>query len=448
MDLEAACSEALALFQELLRIDTSNPPGNELAAAELLADSLRDDGIEVRVIESAPKRGNVVARLSGDGTGGGGLLLESHLDVVPAEGQMWSHDPFGGEIHEGYVWGRGALDMKQHAAMSVMVLKLLKRKGVRLNQDLVFAGTADEETGGEVGAGFLVSEHPDLVQAEYMLGEVGGMNMQVGKADVVPIQVAEKGRCLLKLKASGSAGHGSIPIEDSALLKLCAALNRLGKTRLPQHNTAVVEGFIRGLAGTQGFARKAALLQLLTPALSSVILKQAIRDARQRRAFWALLSNTATPTVVRAGRKENVVPQTAEATVDGRLLPGQNADDLVREVASVVGSHIDIQVLSEHGATETRPMHSRLFNILCRAVRRNAPGAVPLPCLTPGYTDAKYFSKLGIRAYGFTPARFDPSSGITYHRLFHAPDERIPVEGFNWGFGALYEVVEEFCCER
>ena len=316
-----------------------------------------------------------------------------------------------------------------------------------MKRDLIFAGTADEEAGGEMGAGYLVSEHPDLVRAEYMLGEVGGMNMQIGGADIVPIQVAEKGRSLLKLIARGSGAHGSIPIEDNGLVRLSAALARLGSIRLPQHNTVVVESFIRGLSESQSLPRKLAMLQLLKPAISPVILSQAIRDSRQRRTFWALLSNTAVPTMVHAGVKENVIPEVSEATLDGRLLPGQTASDLVREVKEVVGEGIEVEILSEHLAVETRPIQSRLFNILCRTIRRHAPDAVPLPSLTPGYTDAKYFSKLGIRTYGFTPARFDPASGITYHRLFHAADERIPVEGFKWGMTALYEATEEFVRE-
>lgn len=445
MNWQSVGSEAVELLRALVRIDTSNPPGNEIQAARLLSDSLADDGIASRLLESSESRGNVVARLKGVGQSQG-LLLHSHLDVVSAQGQPWSHDPFGAEIHEGFIWGRGTLDMKHMAAMSVMVLKLIKRNNLSLKQDLLFAGTAGEETGGEEGAGFLVKEHPELVRADYMLGEVGGINLLVGGSDIVAIQVAEKGRCLLRLKAAGRAGHGSMPIHDSALVRLGEAIARLGRTRLPQHTTEPARAFIEGVAATQPLPRRLALLQLTRPRMSSLVLNKAIRDPRQRGAFWAMLSNTATPTMVRAGEKENVVPAQAEALVDGRVLPGQTAEDLVREVSKVVGPGIDIEVMSDTRPIETHPMESPLFQICKRAILRNAPSATVVPQLTPGYTDAKHFSKLGIRAYGFTPVWFDPSMGVAYHQLFHAPDERIPVEGFKWGLRVLYEAVEEYCC--
>jgi acetylornithine deacetylase/succinyl-diaminopimelate desuccinylase-like protein len=448
MEWQAARDEALDIFRQLLRVRTENPPGNEMEAVELLASKLADDGIEAETMETAPGRGNMVARLKGREARSSALVLASHLDVVSASGQSWLHPPFDAEVADGYVWGRGAVDMKHMAAMSVMVLKLLKRQGKRLKRDVVFAGVSDEETGGEHGAARLCEERPELVEGEYLLGEVGGFNVPVGEAEIVPIQVAEKGRVLLRLRAEGPAGHGSLPVEGSAVGRLGRAVDRLARIRLPIHVTRVARAFIREVAASQGLVRGSVMRQLANPSLSQLILDRAISEPGQRAAFQAMLSNTATPTMLTAGEASNVVPEGAEALVDGRFLPGQTASDLIREVRSIVGPSVTIEKVCEQQPVELRPFATAAYRALCDTVRQNAPKARPVPSLTPGYTDAKHFSKLGLKCYGFTPLWFDRRSGLVAHRLFHAPDERAPVEGFNWGLKVLYEAVCELCAEE
>jgi acetylornithine deacetylase/succinyl-diaminopimelate desuccinylase-like protein len=447
MDWEKAQQEALDLFQALIRINTENPPGNEMEAMELVASWLKKDSIEATLFETAPQRGNLVARLQGSGNRDDALILTAHLDVVSAKGQKWRYPPFDAQIADGFLWGRGTLDMKNMAAMAVMVLKYLKRNGARLKRDVVFAGVSDEEAGGRQGAAALVEEHASLLAGRDLIGEVGGFNLTVGNAVIVPIQVAEKGRVVLRLRARGPAGHGSLPLQRGAISSLSQAIARLEANRLPHHLTAVTEDFLKKVASVQGRAHSIVLKKLAHPLLAGPIMDWLIRNDAQKTAFEAMLSNTATPTMLRAGEADNVIPQRAEATVDGRFLPGQTADDLISEVAAVVGPDIEIEKVSELPPVETRPYDTALYQCLCRQVAHHAPEPVcVVPNLMPGYTDAKHFSKLGLRCYGFTPTWFEKDSAIVPHRLFHAPDERIPINGFFWGLRVLYDVVEEWCC--
>lgn len=441
IDWAKAEDEALDLFRALLRLRTVNAPDLEVGedrAAALLAERFRRDGLEPEVLMSAPGRGNVVVRLPGDGTGGPPILLSGHLDVVPADRATWTHDPFAGEVHDGWLWGRGAIDMKNMVAMSAVVLSLLARQRVRLRRDLVFAGVADEEAGCEHGSLWLAANHPDKVRAEYAISEIGGFTLHSGGRRFYPIQVAEKGICWLTITAKGTPGHGSIPNRDNPVPKIARAAERLAATRLPVHVTPVVAGQVRTLADHQPFPASVVLRSLLNPLLTDHVLDRVFPDKALASTFDAALHNTANPTCLHAGDKINQVPGEARLQVDGRLLPGQSADDFVREVRAVIGPDLDIHVDRHLPATETAwddPMAQWIREV----VARHDPDGIVVRTMIPGFTDAKAWSRLGAKCWGFSPVRLP--SGSNFSAMFHGNDERIPVDGFRWGLRALYDLV-------
>ena len=442
MDWKEIGKEAIDLFSDLLRFDTTNPPGNETPACKFLAQSLKEDGIESTIIESDKNRGNLIARL-GDPGQTNGLLLNSHLDVVPAESEQWSRPPFSGDDHDGYIWGRGAVDMKNMAAMSVMVLKLLKREKIKLTRPIIFTGVADEEAGCKQGSEFLVENHPDKVRAAYMLGEVGGFTMQFGKKTFMPVQVAEKGLCWLKMTAKGTPGHGSTPHQDNAVVKLAQATAIIGKKRLPQHITTSAERFFKNLAASQPAPARLILPLLLKPNLSDLVLNYILPKSAPINTFKALLSNTATPTMLSSGVAVNVIPSKAEVHIDGRLLPGQSPEHLISELKKLIGNDFNFEILKHQPPIEQDP-DSPLYEIIKKVVNEKLPEAELIPYIIPGFTDAQFFSRLGMTCYGFSPIKFPANASITFSELFHGHNERIPKDGFLWGLQALYEVVRQY----
>lgn len=434
---------AVRLCQQLIRIDTTNPPGDERRAADLLAGELAAAGLEPVVLESAPGRANLVARLRGTGAKPP-LLLAAHLDVVEADPATWRHPPFSGELADGCLWGRGALDMKHMAAMSVALLARLAREGVRLERDIIFAAVADEEAGCELGSKWLCANHPDLVRAEYALGEVGGFTMYLGRGVFYPVQVAEKGIAWLRARVRGEPGHGSMPREDSAVVRLSAALARLGHTRLPQHVTPALAAFVEAVAARQPRALRPLLRAILSPMLAPRLLAM-LPDRSMARSLAALLSNTASPTVLRAGSKINVIPGLAEAELDGRTLPGQTTADLMRELGAVLGPDVELEVIRSEPPTVTEPTESPLYATIREVIARREPDAEVVPYLIPGFTDAKFFSALGAKWYGFAPVKLP--RGLRFAELFHGNDERIPVDGLRWGAEVLAEVVHRFASQ-
>jgi acetylornithine deacetylase/succinyl-diaminopimelate desuccinylase-like protein len=440
---------AVKHLQALIRIDTTNPPGNETPAAEYLAELLAAAGLEPTLVGETPDRKNVIARLRGSGQKPP-LLLAAHLDVVPAEPESWTHPPFGGDLADGYLWGRGAIDMKHMAVMSALVIARLKQEGITPSRDLIFAGVADEEAGCDHGSRWLVDEHPDLVRAEYALGEAGGFSVRMNGRVLYPIQVAEKGAVWMKLRATGRPGHGSMPRlprgereETNAVARLGRAVAKLAGTRLPQHRTKVVDRYLRAVAETQPFPASKLLPRMHIRAVADFLLRQ-IPDKGVAAALAAVLSNTAAPTVLRGGGKTNVIPGFAEAWVDGRSLPGQSAADLVREIKDVIGHDIAIDVERDMPPVEIDPQ-SPLWDTMVATLAKHDPEGVPVPYLAPGFTDAKSWSRLGTRAYGFMPVRF-PDDGTRFADLFHGHDERVPIEGLKWGVAVLYDVVRAFTC--
>jgi acetylornithine deacetylase/succinyl-diaminopimelate desuccinylase-like protein len=442
IDWRAVEAEALEHFKALLRIDTTNPPGNERPAAEYLAAVLRKEGIEAKLFEAKPTRTSLVARLRGSGKAGP-LLMNGHLDVVPADPERWTHPPFAAVEAEGCLWGRGAIDMKNMVTMGLMALLLAKRTGLALDRDLIFAAVADEEAGSHEGALHLVEEHPEEVRAEYVLNEVGGHTLYMGDRRFYPIQVSEKGICWFEMSVEGAPGHGSMPRPDNAVVRLARALERLGSTRLPHRVTPVVEGFLRTLAAGAPFPQRTMLPLLLSPSLAGTLLglleKQNLEQAI---GLNAMLRNTASPTMLEAGKKVNVIPSSAKARVDGRILPGQSLQQFLAEVQQVVGPDVKVHVLDHHEGTRF-PSETPLYDTITRVLARRDPEGTPVPYMIPGFTDSFAYAKLGAVCYGFSPVRLGPELNFT--RMYHGHDERIPVEGFFWGLRTLWEVVAEAC---
>jgi len=442
-DLPAIGDDALEICQTLIRFDTTNPPGNERPAADYLARRLKEAGYEPELLESAPGRANVVCRLRGKGTAEP-LLLTGHLDVVEAHPDQWSHPPFAGELAEGCLWGRGALDMKHHVAMSTAVMLRLARERAELSRDVILAAVADEEMGCDLGSHWLVENHPDLVRAEFAIGEAGAFSLHIAGSTFYPIQVAEKGLCWLRARFRGEPGHGAMPRDDSAVIKLGEAIARLGKAQLPVHPTKYVRNFLETVAAQQPAAVRPLLKVLTHPMLMPRVLK-VLPDKSIARSFSAVLSNTATPTVLRAGAKTNVIPDTAEVEIDARILPGQTDADLLGELRAVLGPEVELEVIRSASPTVTEPYDTELYRIMERAITRREPNATVVPYMIPGFTDAKYFTSLGARWYGFSPVKIEKDTKIRFAELVHGHNERIPVAGLHWGADLLYSVVREFC---
>ncbi|MFH1131795.1 MAG: M20/M25/M40 family metallo-hydrolase [Pseudomonadota bacterium] len=442
------CAEATALLQSLLRANTTNPPGNEILAATILTKSLEVDGLKYEIIEPETGRANLICRLS-SGSSEPALLLASHLDVVPAgDEEKWTHPPFEGRLVNGMIWGRGAIDMKHMVVMSAMVAKLLNRREIKLRRDIVMVAVADEEEGCTKGSRFLVENHSEKVQAGFALGEVGGFPTTAGKVRIMPIQTAEKGISWIKLTAKGTAGHGSIPRKDNPISQLGLALDRIQKKPLPQHNTPVVEDFVRTVAKLQPLPDRLVLPLILNPKTSRFVLEKLFPDKSQSQLFSALLRNTVSPTVLRSGNKTNVIPDQAEVHLDGRILPGQNAEDLVNELRKIIDKKLEIEVFREAPGQVNHPPDSELWDCICEVIGKHRPALPIIPYMIPGFTDAQYFSRLGARWYGFSPVWLESDSGLNFSDLFHGYDERIPEDGFHWGLQVLYEVVLAFCQEK
>jgi acetylornithine deacetylase/succinyl-diaminopimelate desuccinylase-like protein len=435
----AVREQATRYLQDLVRIDTTNPPGNETRAAEYLAGVLKREGIESTILESVPGRGNLVARLKGDGRAAP-LLLMVHLDVVPAEADKWTHPPFGAEIADGFLWGRGTLDTKELAAMELMALLLLKRANKTLGRDVIFMANADEEAGGRMGAGWMVKEHPDLIRSEYALNEGGGFAIDMLGQRFFTCQVAEKGTARFVMRTRGRPGHGSQPHRDNSVLKLADAISKIGAAELPYHATATVKLFLEAIASNVGKPHDKQVLELLDANKYRSAVRRLPLDEGLRSMLYAMFHNTVTPTMLSAGTKVNVIPSYAEAKCDARLLPGQTSQSLLHELRLVIGNDVEVEFLDDTPALESDPQ-SPLYDTIARVMARHAPQAPLLPYLVVGATDARHVRKLGTRVYGFSPM-LAPTSELD---RVHGHDERISLDNLEFGTRVLYELVSEFC---
>lgn len=443
VDWQAATAETLEHAARLIRCDTSNPPGDEIGAIQVIQDILERAGLPagcVTIAAADARRPNLVARLCGDGSRRP-LLLSGHVDVVPAEREHWTHDPFGGEVAGDYLWGRGALDMKGFLAMYLQVFLQAQRAGLPLKRDLILAAVVDEENACEQGSAFLVDRHRELIDAEYAVTETGGMTSYFLGARVYPIQVAAKGVCWLRMTARGTPGHASTPHDDNAVLHLTRALGRLERARhMPVHLTPTFRAMIAALGRELPFP-KGALVQLLrVPALAALALRLLPID--ERFLLRALLTNTVTPSVLRAGTQTNVIPSHAVAELDCRPLPGQTPDDVTREVLAVTGPGVNLEPIALTPPLEFS-CDTPLFAAVERALRRMDPRGVVVPYFDTGASDAAEYQRAGIVVYGFTPGIVPPDYPLL--ALYHAHDERLPIQAITTGLPALWEVVCEMC---
>lgn len=441
IDWDAVGNETIDQLRSILRIDTRNPPGNETRAADYLRSVLEGEGIECTVVGPGADRGTLIARLRGDGSAPP-LLLMSHTDVVAVEAEKWTHGPFSADIADGFIYARGALDMKNMVTMELMAMLLLKRRGIPLKRDVIYMAAADEEVGGWDGAGWVVAHYPELIRAEYAFNEGGGSGFEVNGRRYYTVSTAEKGTNRFRIRATGRPGHGSIPHNDNAILKLVAILNRLQDTRLPVHFTATVRGYIEGIASNQ--PDDAA--QLFRAVLTTEATADAAIDALPAEDFLkdelrAMIRNTISPTMLQAGSQINVIPSFAEAFLDGRTLPGWTPERYRQELETIFGSDSDISFVDSSIPLEADPV-SPLFEVIKSVLQKHDPEATVVPALLTGGTDAKHVAALGTKVYGFAPELyihgFDGWSGV------HGHDERISVQAMQWGTRVLYEVVERF----
>jgi acetylornithine deacetylase/succinyl-diaminopimelate desuccinylase-like protein len=424
------------LLQRLIRFDTTNPPGNERACIEWIAGVLRDAGLEPRILAKDPERPNLIARLPGRGLAPP-LLLQGHVDVVPAKG-TWSRPPFAGEIAEGYVWGRGALDMKGGVAMMLAAFLRAAAADAPPPGDVLLCLLSDEERGGDLGARFLVDEHPVLFDGvRFAIGEFGGFTLEMAGRRFSPIMVAEKQSCWARATFRGPAGHGSLPVRNGAMGRLGRLLAALDRRRLPVHVTPVVRSMVEAIAAEAPAVVAVPLRALLRPRLTDRIL-DSLGD--RAKLFDPLLHNTASATIVRGGHAANVIPGEVSVDLDCRLLPGFGPDDLFTELRALARVEMDLELLGHEPGPSSPDMG--LYGTLGEILGELDPAVRPVPLLMPAVTDGRFFARLGIQTYGFLPMQLPRE--MRFMDLVHAEDERIPVEALEYGTRAIRRLLERF----
>ncbi|QFQ30160.1 M20/M25/M40 family metallo-hydrolase [Janibacter melonis] len=438
MEISAPQDEVVRLCQDLIRIDTTNygPDGEgpgEREAADYVVEQLREVGYEPQRFESQPGRASVVLRIPGADRERGALCIHGHLDVVPANAQDWSVDPFEGVIKDGCVWGRGAVDMKDMDAMILACVRHLARTGTVPPRDLVVVFFADEEAGGVHGSQWLVQHHPELFEGvTEAISEVGGYSVTVptpegGDRRAYLLQTAEKGIVWLRLRASGRAGHGSVPNDDNAVLHLAQALSRIAEHKWPREYIASVRGLLDGLSEITGTGYSDEDLEELVEHLGGAA--GFVRGS---------LQDTANPTMLTAGYKHNVIPQEAVAAVDCRFLPGHE-ESLMATIAELAGDRVVVEVEHRDIALDS-PFEGPLVDAMKAALLAEDPEAAILPYCLSGGTDNKALSTMGITGYGFAPLRLP--ADLDFAPMFHGIDERVPTESLEFGAKVLLRLIE------
>ncbi len=425
------------LLQQLIRFDTTNPPGNEKPCIEFIAGLLDKAGVSTKTISLATQRPNLIARYPGEGKAPP-LLMYGHVDVVTTENQAWKYPPFEGRLVDGYIWGRGALDMKGAVAMMVSALIRAAATNIKPAGDIILTVLSDEEAGGAYGAKYLVDQHPEEFSGiKYAIGEFGAASMYIGKKVFYPIQVAEKQACWMQASIKGPAGHGSMPIKGGAMAKLGRLLKQLDSIAMPPHITPVTREMIQAIAAELPPPNSVILNQLLNPLLTGTILKMLGEKGRQ---FKPLLYNTISPTVVHGGSEINVIPSEIRLQLDGRLLPGYSPADMLQELRQTIDPNIPFEILQYVPTTLTPNM--TLFPKLSEIIKAMDPDGHPIPMMLPGVTDARYFAALGIQTYGFTPMKLPPD--FSFFETIHSADERIPSDAVDFGTNAIYRLIQEY----
>jgi len=439
--------EVTNLLSDLIRINTTNPPGNETPAAQFLAETLTKEGLECEVIESGPGRGNVITRIKGISERPK-LMLLSHLDVVPAIEKEWSVKPFSGLVKDGFVWGRGALDMKSFVAIEALVMKLLVRNNVKPKGDIIFAATADEERGGNAGVGWLVKNHPEKIRADYVINEGGGESFPINGKHIFTVQTAEKGVNWLRIKAKGSPGHGSIPgIADNAVLRMAEVARKLGNHKPEIMLVNSVKQFLKGVAEEKTVLGNLLNIILENPSTADKILDEmAKKEKTIAELLRAMLRMTIAPTMIKGGIKENIIPSESEGVFDCRILPGQTKDDLLNEIKNVIAD-IDLAKLSFEFIQSDVPSESRsdtpLYKTIEKTLKEFEPNCSVVPYMVTGGTDSRFLRNVGSICYGFHPLKMDMPLD-EFWKLIHGIDERISIQNLVFGVSVVYQIVEEF----
>ena len=424
--------EAVSICQDLIRIPSVNygdGKGDEKAVAEYVVASLAEVGIASTIYESAPNRCNVIARIEGSDSARPGLVVHGHLDVVPANADDWSVDPFGGEIKDGAIWGRGAVDMKNTDAMILAIVRHWARTGYKPPRTIVLAFFADEEAGSTFGSRYMTAQHPEVFEGcSEAISEVGGFSVTVADGTrLYFIEAAQKGIHWMRLVADGRAGHGSMINDENALTALSDAVAKIGQYEWPQRYTKTVKVLFQKIATAAGKPYDEKDLRPLLAEIGSTA-----------RMIGATLQNTANPTMLEAGYKANVIPGSASAVIDGRFLPGYE-DELNETIRAIVGPDIRVETITRDIALEV-DFGGPLVDAMCAAIVSEDPEGVPVPYLMSGGTDNKALSELGIVGYGFSPLRLPPD--LDFMALFHGVDERIPVDGMHFGVRSLKNFLE------
>lgn len=426
------------LLQKLIQFDTTNPPGNEAACIAFLQNLLEDAGFEVTLLGRSPERPNLITRLAGSGDAPP-LLLQGHVDVVTTAGQTWTHPPFDGVIAGGYVWGRGALDMKGGVAMMVAALVNMKLAGKVPSGDIILCALADEEAGAGFGADYLVQEHAEqFAEVKHSIGESGGFPFWVGGAKLYPIQVTERVGCRLEMVIRGEGGHGAMPRRGGAMAKLGRILTRIDKKRLPTHITPVTKLMVEGMAEATTGATSFLLKQLLNPRLSGRVLDGL---GERMRPLEPLFRHTVSATIVRGGENINVVPSEIVLNLDGRMLPGFTPQQMIAEVRQLVKEDVEIRQVGQ-GVPNPNPLDMSQFETLAGILRELDPTGYPIPYMMPAVSDARHFAKLGIQNYGFLP--LDLPDGFNFSATIHAADERVPVDAIHFGTRGIGMFLERY----
>ncbi len=427
------------LLQNLIRFNTTNPPGNEAACVAYIAELCHSLGISTQTFAKDANRPNLLARIAGAGRAAP-LLLYGHVDVVSTANQDWSHSPFSGAIADGMIWGRGALDMKGGVAMMTAAFLRARAEGIETPGDVILCILSDEEAGGDNGATFMVENHAELFAGvKYAIGEFGGFPTYIGGKKFFAIQTAEKSICWTKVKFRGPAGHGSMPRRSqyNATYKLAKALEALNSHRLPVHVTPAAENMINGIADGLGGDAAEALRQLLNPQNTDAVLDEMGDKGRQ---FDAILHNTASPNIVRGGDKINVIPGQVEIEIDVRIVPGFDPGAAMQEIRDLVGEWGKVELMRHSAGSGYLDMG--LYDTLAEILLDGQEGARAVPLLVSGGTDGRHFSKLNIQTYGYLP--MDLPEDFDFMNTVHAANERIPVEAMRFGTDKIYQVLGRF----
>lgn len=425
-----ATDEVARICQELLRFDTSNFGNNEgpdeRKAAEYVMELLTEVGLDPQYFESSPGRANVVVRLEGSDPSREALIVHGHLDVVPAQADEWSVDPFAGELIDGMLWGRGAVDMKDMVAMMLAVVRQMAREGRKPVRDVIVAFFADEEAGGVYGAEYAVRNMREIFEgATEAISEVGGYSTMINGQRAYLLQTAEKSLTWLQLIAHGRAGHGSQVAEDNAVTKVAAAIARIGQHQWPYRTTPTVDALMRGVSDLTGLPYEPENPEMIDNLIAAM--------GPAARFVGATVRNSANPTQLSAGYKANVIPRTAQAVIDTRFLPGfeEEGHAMLKELA---GPDVQFEIIHDAPALEV-PFAGNLVDAMSAAILAEDPGAKVLPYMLSGGTDNKSLSELGIRGYGFAPLQLPAE--LDFPAMFHGVDERVPVSALEFGVKVL-----------